>query len=89
MKTLLFQYSTVYFSTNTHITLRYLHEQKAAVLLFVSLKEGDRLSDEDLYKYLADMRRPSSVLRRLRPVTGQRRTLAVSMCKSKPSLFSR
>lgn len=34
------------------------------------LKEGDRLSDEDLYKYLADMRRPSSVLRRLRPVTG-------------------
>lgn len=36
----------------------------------VPLQEGDRLSDEDLYKYLADMRRPSSVLRRLRPVTG-------------------
>lgn len=36
----------------------------------VLLQEGDRLSDEDLYKYLADMRRPSSVLRRLRPVTG-------------------
>uniref|UniRef100_A0AAQ6A075 Dedicator of cytokinesis 6 n=1 Tax=Amphiprion ocellaris TaxID=80972 RepID=A0AAQ6A075_AMPOC len=34
-------------------------------------QEGDRLSDEDLYKYLADMRRPSSVLRRLRPVTAQ------------------
>lgn len=33
-------------------------------------KEGDRLSDEDLYKFLADMRRPSSVLRRLRPITG-------------------
>ncbi|MBN3305788.1 DOCK7 protein, partial [Amia calva] len=33
--------------------------------------EGDRLSDEDLYKFLADMRRPSSVLRRLRPVTAQ------------------
>uniref|UniRef100_A0A665V450 Dedicator of cytokinesis 6 n=1 Tax=Echeneis naucrates TaxID=173247 RepID=A0A665V450_ECHNA len=32
-------------------------------------QEGDRLSDEDLYKFLADMRRPSSVLRRLRPVT--------------------
>ncbi|XP_058233853.1 dedicator of cytokinesis protein 7-like isoform X13 [Hemibagrus wyckioides] len=31
----------------------------------------DRLSDEDLYKFLADMRRPSSVLRRLRPVTAQ------------------
>uniref|UniRef100_A0A8C9WMB1 Dedicator of cytokinesis 6 n=1 Tax=Scleropages formosus TaxID=113540 RepID=A0A8C9WMB1_SCLFO len=33
-------------------------------------QEGDRLSDEDLYKFLADMRRPSSLLRRLRPVTG-------------------
>uniref|UniRef100_A0A674DWM0 Dedicator of cytokinesis 7 n=1 Tax=Salmo trutta TaxID=8032 RepID=A0A674DWM0_SALTR len=32
-------------------------------------QEGDRLSDEDLYKFLADMRRPSSVLRRLRPIT--------------------
>ncbi|XP_060619527.2 dedicator of cytokinesis protein 6 isoform X1 [Anolis sagrei] len=34
-------------------------------------QEGDRLSDEDLYKFLVDMRRPSSVLRRLRPVTAQ------------------
>uniref|UniRef100_A0A3Q3R0N4 Dedicator of cytokinesis 6 n=1 Tax=Monopterus albus TaxID=43700 RepID=A0A3Q3R0N4_MONAL len=34
-------------------------------------QEGDRMSDEDLYKFLADMRRPSSVLRRLRPVTAQ------------------
>uniref|UniRef100_A0A8C4T3H7 Dedicator of cytokinesis 6 n=2 Tax=Erpetoichthys calabaricus TaxID=27687 RepID=A0A8C4T3H7_ERPCA len=34
-------------------------------------QEGDRLRDEDLYKFLADMRRPSSVLRRLRPVTAQ------------------
>ncbi|XP_067416642.1 dedicator of cytokinesis protein 6 isoform X2 [Emydura macquarii macquarii] len=34
-------------------------------------QEGDRLSDEDLFKFLADMRRPSSVLRRLRPVTAQ------------------
>ncbi|XP_059588313.1 dedicator of cytokinesis protein 6 isoform X4 [Alligator mississippiensis] len=32
-------------------------------------QEGDRLSDEDLYKFLADMRRPSSLLRRLRPIT--------------------
>ncbi|XP_054859895.1 dedicator of cytokinesis protein 6 [Eublepharis macularius] len=32
-------------------------------------QEADRLSDEDLYKFLADMRRPSSVLRRLRPIT--------------------
>lgn len=35
-----------------------------------SMQEGDRLSDEDLFKFLADMRRPSSVLRRLRPITG-------------------
>uniref|UniRef100_A0A4X2KUL3 Dedicator of cytokinesis 6 n=1 Tax=Vombatus ursinus TaxID=29139 RepID=A0A4X2KUL3_VOMUR len=34
-------------------------------------QEGDRLSDENLYKFLADMRKPSSVLRRLRPVTAQ------------------
>ncbi|XP_043940533.1 dedicator of cytokinesis protein 6 isoform X3 [Protopterus annectens] len=34
-------------------------------------QEGDRLSDEDLYKFLADMRRPSSALRRLRQVTAQ------------------
>uniref|UniRef100_A0A8C4QLC5 Dedicator of cytokinesis 7 n=1 Tax=Eptatretus burgeri TaxID=7764 RepID=A0A8C4QLC5_EPTBU len=34
-------------------------------------QEGDRLSDEDLFKFLADMRRPSSILRRLRPITAQ------------------
>ncbi|GAB1293953.1 Dedicator of cytokinesis protein 6 [Apodemus speciosus] len=33
--------------------------------------EAERLSDEDLFKFLADMRRPSSLLRRLRPVTAQ------------------
>lgn len=32
-------------------------------------QEGDRMSDEDLYKVLADMKRPSTALRRLRPVT--------------------
>lgn len=40
-----------------------------------SQQEGDRLSDEDLYKFLADMRRPSSVLRRLRPITGIKQDL--------------
>lgn len=34
------------------------------------VQEAERLSDEDLFKFLADMRRPSSLLRRLRPVTG-------------------
>lgn len=40
-------------------------------------QEGDRLSDEDLYKFLADMRRPSSVLRRLRPITGTQLPLSL------------
>ena len=40
-------------------------------VFFLHMKqEGDRLSDEDLFKFLADMRRPSSILRRLRPITG-------------------
>lgn len=43
------------------------------------LQEGDRLSDEDLYKFLADMKRPSSVLRRLRPITG---IVFISLLKS-------
>uniref|UniRef100_A0A8C5L0K0 Dedicator of cytokinesis 6 n=1 Tax=Jaculus jaculus TaxID=51337 RepID=A0A8C5L0K0_JACJA len=34
-------------------------------------QEAERLSDEDLFKFLADMKRPSSLLRRLRPVTAQ------------------
>lgn len=34
------------------------------------MQEAERLSDEDLFKFLADMRRPTSLLRRLRPVTG-------------------
>lgn len=38
------------------------------------VQEAERLSDEDLFKFLADMRRPSSLLRRLRPVTGAWRT---------------
>lgn len=45
---------------------------RSLIFCFVLMQEGDRLSDEDLYKFLADMRRPSSVLRRLRPVTGER-----------------
>ncbi|XP_078525635.1 dedicator of cytokinesis protein 7 isoform X9 [Lissotriton helveticus] len=47
-------------------------------------QEGDRLSDEDLYKFLADMRRPSSVLRRLRPITAQLK-LDISPCPENPS----
>ncbi|XP_030062500.1 dedicator of cytokinesis protein 7 isoform X5 [Microcaecilia unicolor] len=47
-------------------------------------QEGDRLSDEDLYKFLADMRRPSSVLRRLRPITAQLK-LDISPAPENPS----
>lgn len=44
-------------------------------VIWCIFQEGDRLSDEDLYKFLADMRRPSSVLRRLRPITGKESSL--------------
>uniref|UniRef100_UPI00398F3272 dedicator of cytokinesis protein 8 isoform X2 n=1 Tax=Pristiophorus japonicus TaxID=55135 RepID=UPI00398F3272 len=33
-------------------------------------QEGDRLSDEDLLKFLAEMKRSSASLRRLRPISG-------------------
>lgn len=45
-----------------------------------AMQEGDRLSDEDLYKFLADMRRPSSVLRRLRPITGTVKDWQIYCC---------
>lgn len=66
----------VYFNGDSYynyIVMRFFcNPNTNSAFLFVLLKEGDRLSDEDLYKFLADMRRPSSVLRRLRPVTGRR-----------------
>ncbi|XP_048475857.1 dedicator of cytokinesis protein 7-like [Rhincodon typus] len=33
-------------------------------------QEGDRLSDEDLLKFLAELKRSSASLRRLRPISG-------------------
>lgn len=60
----------VYFRTETY----FFYNPNTNAFLFVVMKEGDRMSDEDLYKFLADMRRPSSVLRRLRPVTGKHDT---------------
>ena len=33
-------------------------------------KESDKLKDEDLFKFLADLRRPSSVLKRLKCIPG-------------------
>uniref|UniRef100_A0A3B4CPG9 Dedicator of cytokinesis 6 n=1 Tax=Pygocentrus nattereri TaxID=42514 RepID=A0A3B4CPG9_PYGNA len=57
-----YTYST--FSTSHALWLWHIKWEKPSC----SCTEGDRLSDEDLYKFLADMRRPSSVLRRLRPL---------------------
>uniref|UniRef100_A0A8C5UJ88 Dedicator of cytokinesis 7 n=1 Tax=Malurus cyaneus samueli TaxID=2593467 RepID=A0A8C5UJ88_9PASS len=45
-------------------------------------QEGDRLSDEDLYKFLADMRRPSSVLRP--PLGSKIRVLDISPAPENP-----
>jgi hypothetical protein len=37
----------------------------------MALQEGDKLSDEDLYKFLADLKRPSSVLKRVKCIPGK------------------
>ena len=34
------------------------------------MQEGDRLSDDDLYKFLSDLKRPTSVLKRLKCIPG-------------------
>ena len=33
-------------------------------------QESDKLKDDDLYKFLADLKRPSSVLKRLKCIPG-------------------
>ena len=40
------------------------------VLLFYFAQESDKLKDDDLYKFLADLKRPSSVLKRLKCIPG-------------------
>ncbi|KAG1678326.1 Dedicator of cytokinesis protein 7 [Nymphon striatum] len=37
---------------------------------FILYQEGDKLRDEDLYKFLADLKRPASVLKRLKCIPG-------------------
>ncbi|XP_052686724.1 dedicator of cytokinesis protein 7-like isoform X4 [Crassostrea angulata] len=46
-------------------------------------QEGDRLSDEDLYKFLADLKRPSSVLKRVKCIPGTLK-LDISPCPEEP-----
>ena len=35
------------------------------------LKETEKLSEEDLYKFLIDLKRPTSVLKRLKCIPGE------------------
>ena len=46
---------------------------------FLIEQEGDKLSDEDLYKFLADLKRPSSVLKRVKCIPGELFLLVLSM----------
>ena len=40
------------------------------ILCFDLDQESDKLKDDDLYKFLADLKRPSSVLKRLKCIPG-------------------
>ncbi|XP_052775389.1 dedicator of cytokinesis protein 7-like isoform X2 [Mya arenaria] len=46
-------------------------------------QEGDKLSDEDLYKYLIDIKRPSNVLKRVKCIPGSLK-LDISPCPEEP-----
>ncbi|KAK3089282.1 hypothetical protein FSP39_002319 [Pinctada imbricata] len=46
-------------------------------------QEGDKISDEDLYKFLADLRRPASVLKRVKCIPGLLK-LDISPCPEEP-----
>ncbi|XP_053393820.1 dedicator of cytokinesis protein 7-like isoform X3 [Mercenaria mercenaria] len=46
-------------------------------------QEGDKLSDEDLYKYLIDIKRPSNVLKRVKCIPGTLK-LDISPCPDEP-----
>lgn len=39
--------------------------------MFISSQEGDKLSDDDLYKNLIDIKRPSNVLKRVKCIPGK------------------
>ena len=48
-----------------------LQSNYSFVLFF--LQESDKLKDDDLFKFLADLRRPTSLLKRLKCIPGKRR----------------
>ena len=49
----------------------------------VSLQESDRLSDDDLYKFLADLKRSSSILKKLKCIPGNLK-LDICPCPEEP-----
>ena len=46
-------------------------------------QEGDKLSDEDLYKFLADLKRQSSVIKRLKCLPGNRSSAVIGFTTDK------
>lgn len=44
-------------------------------IFWIFAQESDKLKDEDLYKFLADLKRPSSVLKRLKCIPGNYNSL--------------
>lgn len=46
------------------------------------LQEGERLSDEDLFKFLSDIKRTSTIQRRVKIIPGDVRLRALSDCSS-------
>ena len=58
---------------NIHVTMTVLgimFINDLGILCFDLGQESDKLKDDDLYKFLADLKRPSSVLKRLKCIPG-------------------
>lgn len=58
---------------NIHVTMTVLgimFINDLGILCFDLDQESDKLKDDDLYKFLADLKRPSSVLKRLKCIPG-------------------
>lgn len=52
-------------------------------LFFVTFtQESDRLKDDDLFKFLADLRRPTSLLKKLKCIPGEDKLKKNKLCAS-------
>lgn len=49
------------------------------IIIILYSKESDKMRDEDLYKFLLDLKRPSSVMKKLKSIPGIL-TLDISPC---------